>query len=490
MVRNTAPGYSSFFGHDKASGFSPLNHHWQLIGRIKRSVGQGGGGSVTTAFFVKNTASRKQKEQQQRAAAKHTGTPGLVRTIQEKLLRSTALPSPLADEKMSEHETLYDGDDDQEPGPLSDQQAVINHDDDDDKKRILEFVHEEMQADHFHQPNTEQFREQLADELHKQYERMKKKIEPTDSREEKVAILSTKLYDFFSDDKEESLLIKTKKPGRDAYLLAQELYDFMNKSNRSKERTFVSIALAVSDTKLTHDCDVLALEQHVQYVLATFYNFHKEGYIAPYFAFIQSSGMGKTKILFEYNKALKEKKQWHTSLILCRDQNSKGRRREMENTIYDKFIDFYTLVGDCKTLKGAMTAVFQRLDDEFRDVLAPPSDVIAPPSEVLVLMFDESHYLLQDRTVQTTDKVKEGAAQATKALLFRIIRNYTTIEETRLFALSLPPLPLGVSGRLHGTGRVALNIRWPFPTADHSLLSRNRKMNSPVAYQSSSAACW
>ena len=54
----------------------------------------------------------------------------------------------------------------------------------------------------------------------------------------------------------------------------------------------------MTDTRLTHTFDVSELEARIDDVFTTFYDQkNKGGYYAPYLCFVQSSGMGKTKIV-------------------------------------------------------------------------------------------------------------------------------------------------------------------------------------------------
>ena len=80
----------------------------------------------------------------------------------------------------------------------------------------------------------------------------------------------------------------------------------------SEERKFVNIAFQVKETDMVHRLDVTAFADRVIDVYRQFYhdpdNKDNAGikYIGPYFAFVQSSGMGKTKILFEFKQEVKK----------------------------------------------------------------------------------------------------------------------------------------------------------------------------------------
>jgi hypothetical protein len=73
----------------------------------------------------------------------------------------------------------------------------------------------------------------------------------------------------------------------------------------SPNSRIVPVNYHISDTELKHKFDLNQFVEHIQSV-ATEWNATKdtnnpnEKYIAPYFCFIQSSGMGKTKLMYEF----------------------------------------------------------------------------------------------------------------------------------------------------------------------------------------------
>lgn len=64
----------------------------------------------------------------------------------------------------------------------------------------------------------------------------------------------------------------------------------------------VSVGYGITGTTLTHNFDLHRFqEQHVDNVFQE-YSVNPQNYVGPYFCFVQSSGMGKTKIMAEYRK--------------------------------------------------------------------------------------------------------------------------------------------------------------------------------------------
>ena len=74
----------------------------------------------------------------------------------------------------------------------------------------------------------------------------------------------------------------------------------------SKERAFVGIAFQIQETDLTHNFDLEKFSTAVDSVFSAFQKQQKtddkDKFVAPYFVFVQSSGMGKTKIMYHYKQ--------------------------------------------------------------------------------------------------------------------------------------------------------------------------------------------
>jgi hypothetical protein len=104
----------------------------------------------------------------------------------------------------------------------------------------------------------------------------------------------------------------------------------------------------------------------------------KKPYTAPYFPIIQSSGMGKTKLLFEFKNAQeKEPKKYKAILILCNESGGEVPKQ----SIYDEIL---------KVPTGKMESD----RDYIRDQLL--SWKMAYKHKKLVLLFDEAHFLLKE----------------------------------------------------------------------------------------------
>ena len=210
-------------------------------------------------------------------------------------------------------------------------------------------------------------------------------------------------------------------------LIAAELYDFMvpsKSAGKSRERTFVSIHYQIKEMSLTHLHDVTALELKIESAFLEYYSDATGKYVGPYFVFVQSSGMGKTKILHEYKKSKSLSLKSGSSddpmqdgetqlaqptvaiMMLCRT-----KKDEKEAEVFDHFLDLNS--SNYKDFSTAKTYVFSMLDEIVKSMTASasvgPTVDAAPPPPRFVLLFDEAHYLLE----------KEHGLEA---MLFRIVR--------------------------------------------------------------------
>ena len=74
----------------------------------------------------------------------------------------------------------------------------------------------------------------------------------------------------------------------------------------SKERAFVGIAFQIQETDLTHNFDLEKFSTAVDSVFSAFYEQNKtddkDKFVTPYFVFVQSSGIGKTKIMGHHHE--------------------------------------------------------------------------------------------------------------------------------------------------------------------------------------------
>jgi len=192
------------------------------------------------------------------------------------------------------------------------------------------------------------------------------------------------------------------------------------KTNTSQERQFVGIAYQIPKSKMSHSFDVEYFADAVSHVFTKYYTTPGD-YVAPYFVFVQSSGMGKTKILYQYKRLLEGMKHAERKrvalMVLCRSQSTTDPRKGEEAEVFDKFMNLKDIVvwigesNDTIDFDKTQFKLFQYLDKYVDDVIRESEPV------ELVLMFDEAHYLL--RKLKYT---KENEERSMEALLFRLVR--------------------------------------------------------------------
>jgi hypothetical protein len=138
--------------------------------------------------------------------------------------------------------------------------------------------------------------------------------------------------------------------------------------------------------------------------------------VGPYLCFVQSSGMGKTKLMYEYREAsLKEKSTVASCLILPLDKSTRNQDtvpfNEDGNKVFDFRIDFMEVIQGCTEALAAAKAIYSKLDGILKDTLKKNREIRESNREkkrvnkkvavedcnMIVLMFDESQLLVDDR---------------------------------------------------------------------------------------------
>jgi hypothetical protein len=153
-------------------------------------------------------------------------------------------------------------------------------------------------------------------------------------------------------------------------------------------------------TPLKHTFDTARFESRVM-ALFTWYSDQDEAqkYMAPYFALIQSSGMGKTKLFFEFNNICESNKEIECKIVLCTNSNF------LE--YYPPFIREVLLVSFRSPSSAA--AIRYAIVDRMKDLIEKCK------KGKLVLLFDESQFLLEDhgfvfRCIRWWLRQREGRA--------------------------------------------------------------------------------
>jgi hypothetical protein len=154
----------------------------------------------------------------------------------------------------------------------------------------------------------------------------------------------------------------------------------------------VTILYDITDCELSQKIDLNALRTRVEETFDWYNQRRPPTFVAPYFPFIQSSGMGKTKLLYELRKMLN--KEEDTTCYLClsgdiyidqEDWEPKNKTRVF-NHIFNFQNQFeMTHRYDEKNAENVAKNILQHLDNCFRGFKL----------KRLVLLFDEAHVLLE-----------------------------------------------------------------------------------------------
>ncbi|KAG7339802.1 hypothetical protein IV203_025483 [Nitzschia inconspicua] len=184
----------------------------------------------------------------------------------------------------------------------------------------------------------------------------------------------------------------------------KELDDFARailndyQQNDSTER-IISVDYQITNTKLSHDYDLVSFVKHVETLATEYWNDNitlneTPPYVAPYFCLIQSSGMGKTKLLYEYRKNYSHK-DFESKLLLV----SKVQTDPMNEKVYDAKYEAL-LSKDAKSKSSNLEVnrkteaqlIFHRLDTLVNSNLKWDKK----KSRFRVLLFDEAQLLLKE----------------------------------------------------------------------------------------------
>ena len=160
------------------------------------------------------------------------------------------------------------------------------------------------------------------------------------------------------------------------------------------------------DTVLVHDLDLKAFEKRIEQLFEWHDQVSVRGeFLAPYFALVQSSGMGKTKLFIEFRKLYNKRGQKCVcKTILCLHAN-------LEKQDQEKFYD-HQLIVDESDDERIVDVVWARMGDIVADV--------KESKENIVLLFDETQGLM-----------KGDDPSGKKSLVFRAIRWWLRVKRDK-----------------------------------------------------------
>jgi hypothetical protein len=188
---------------------------------------------------------------------------------------------------------------------------------------------------------------------------------------------------------------------------------FENKSRvRSKDR-LAALDYKIVETQLSHTYDLQQFMKQVEHV-ARWYDEGKKSQDAPYFCAIQSSGMGKTKLMYHACDKLAKKADWYCCLVLPQavDIGSPSK------SVFKRVIDLQTAFTSYATVAEVVDAVYEKLDHLLDTTIDDAKEDTL--YRTVFFCFDEAQCFLE------TFSQRAGSDSSVRtefpALLFRIIR--------------------------------------------------------------------
>lgn len=155
----------------------------------------------------------------------------------------------------------------------------------------------------------------------------------------------------------------------------------------------------ITNTKLSHTADLEALCERIEEAFK-WYDTPPKGevlpeFVAPYFPIIQSSGMGKTKLLYEVSKVLNDIENTCCTLCLPGEMEAfpvVGKPTENKGNVFSTVLSLDKVADRFQrsdSAPEAAEAVMQELDKHFPQ----PSH----PKNRFVILFDEAQVLLREQ---------------------------------------------------------------------------------------------
>jgi hypothetical protein len=191
----------------------------------------------------------------------------------------------------------------------------------------------------------------------------------------------------------------------------------------STDSRMVPVDYFIADSDLEYKFDLDRFVEKIQYVAKEWIltkdmpeENEKEMYIAPYFCFIQSSGMGKTKLMYEFahltrkttSDAHQDKKNVCND-ISCDLILSSGGIVVPNGNVFDLKLDLRTFERQESNQDATTTA--NKIYDHLENELVKNRSTTRPMKQIHVFLFDEAQVLLEKH-------------YGFEAFLFRCIRTW------------------------------------------------------------------
>ena len=196
-------------------------------------------------------------------------------------------------------------------------------------------------------------------------------------------------------------------PACDGQVVLQDFYewtsekgfDMRGKKIENLPRIF-NVDFQIKGTRLSHTYDLECLSERITHILACHENHDDRAlYVGPYFCFVQSSGMGKTKLLYEYTRCSWEKNKVASFLIIPPVETDEDTQEIFHKldlaSVGPQLPAHATEPGDVhKYATDVAAQIYHELDDMLLTLLKQEKDVMEDVQKV-ALLFDESQDLLK-----------------------------------------------------------------------------------------------
>jgi len=159
----------------------------------------------------------------------------------------------------------------------------------------------------------------------------------------------------------------------------------------------VNVDFQIKDSNLSHRYDLDCFSDRVDDLIRCHENpGERIKYVAPYFCFVQSSGMGKTKILYEYQQVSYKQKGVASFVAIGNETTSIFPKLDLANVgpRPKKNLEEMTEL-DMRTFRQSVAShIFDTLDKELEGLVTnhPHGNEV----QKVALLFDESQYLLKE----------------------------------------------------------------------------------------------
>ena len=191
----------------------------------------------------------------------------------------------------------------------------------------------------------------------------------------------------------------------EAYARWKEENDIGNKDNDGDLPRMVSVGFQIKDTELSHTYDLRCFSTHVNGLFNMYCDdTERKRLLGPYFCFVQSSGMGKTKLLYEYKRIASSTTfhdPVHSFLIVPKAaiKNHSAETMEVFDFILDLELPYFNEgKSPLEMAKAAARITFRKLHAMLTQLMGNKKHRNANAKcERILLMFDESQKLLGEK---------------------------------------------------------------------------------------------